>query len=266
MPTPYRRKPHSVRRALPTELPHWLEEGVDGQQLLFDEVTPELFALDQAICSEINRLAHTGVRPTAKPQAILAPPAGAFGWQMSFLAKHLHVNLWSGEDDESFLKAVSQFSCGLFSGEIPERFRGEIALALFTDSLWGSQREFISTVAEVLAVLADDGKAFFCLRGIADAERVQIVWGDGGVSDLNELCGGDAFLPGIGAATLVEKIDLTRKKYLESEYLSAFLKRHRGFFGKDARETLANRVLGADYQEIVARHESAAFALLITWP
>lgn len=251
----YARKPHARRRHRRSEARHWLEEGSLGQETLFSELDPYLLATDRILCRRATQLAFRLKRSRETPRAVLLPPAGTVGWQIGHLAKHFELYVWCPEPDEIQEAAAAKFGAILISGSLDQLPDACADLIMITDVGWRDRREFAEAVRELREYLSGEGEALCVLRAIDEGTGVIIEWDAGSRLPLGEL---------LAANDAPSEWELAPLVTGPSDFdLGTFLKRHRTFFGRNARDFCLDRLYDPDFARNA--RDSTRCAVLLSW-
>lgn len=251
------------RRGLEEVSRHWLNEGAAGQQSLFLELDPVLYALDPDIARLAVSRAHAYDGDERRPFAVLAPPSGSVGWQAGLFAKHFNLYLWAETQIEEFDAAVDYFGLEWVI-DLASRVTGIADFIAVTDRQWNTKRQLLTVAGQVAQALGPEGLACFALQAVLSPEELLFTWGDGTTSTIREICqalgAADAAVPLRSAIETAEV--LARVDRFDRERVANFLKRHRDFFGREAHGFLAERLSDDDF--VQAFTDPAAVAVLLT--
>lgn len=242
----FERKPQAGKRGSDELVTHWLGEGGLGVECLTAEIDPILYAADAAICREIQRVFRScDMGPKELPLAVLAPPADSIGWQLGVLARDFASVLWVQEDDELHHQATDHFGAELVCGELPERFEGAVELMLVTEYRWPSLGEFYDVVSQTCCALSTQGQALFVLAGRENGHEVTVQFENGETLSWTEGNWPKRF--GMPTPFRVEICGFKELNQDASFGVTEFLQRNRGFFGKEARQLVLQRVREEDF-------------------
>jgi hypothetical protein len=245
---------------------HWLGEGYSGQEALLLDLDPYLYAIDQALCHRISQTSHDkySVRPSTT--ALLIPPSGAVYWQISYLSQRFELSVWADSSDTLVQSAADHFDVELFSGDIPSIVNGKIGLVVNADFTWNSRAQFLSEIRQLASTVSDGGELIVVMPGLQDGSVINIRWRDDSVSELNQLLEMRGLL-GLELPQTIFTQRLNEFDYQNADYLSAFLKRHRLFFGRNARDLFLARMRESDFSQLLrssAGNESTV-AVMVCW-
>ena len=257
----HRRKLRSGHRVFDEVVKHWLGEGSDGQESLLLDLDPYLFAADAVLCRAASTVAHRYDGDEKRPLAMLIPPRGTVSWHIGYLAKKFDLCLWIFEQDEIIEEAAEYFNASIFTGELPDGVAGTIDFLLLTEYSWNSVIEFSGAIRTAGSLLSDSGISCAVLRCWGDNDCPTINWGDGGRSGLRELILGDIFhLPSPDGYTMISLPDVDPS---QGHGVTDFLKRHRPFFGKNARELFFERMRDPDFCQFFSAGEDNRHAVAV---
>ncbi|MFN8389103.1 MAG: hypothetical protein U0136_02290 [Bdellovibrionota bacterium] len=247
---------------------HWLGEGIDGQESLFVELDPYLYRADRNLCQVIKfffyELKDSGGLSSDKPWALLCPAPDAVGWHVGVLAEFFQVSILAPERDELREQVAHRFHAELLDSGIPQGREGLYQLLVHTDTEWEDLERFRASVRFARNAIAPDGRCSFVLRGEIRDEVASIQWGDGSVTELADLTEGRIFL--LPTPVMSASLSLPEISPDNDEYLQAFLKRHRDYFGRAARGACLARMADDDFRQAFAC-EAGAYqaAFLLVW-
>jgi hypothetical protein len=259
----YLRKAQTGRRArIEEDSSHWLGEGAYGQELLLAEVDPHLFSVDRAISSQVSSLSHRIIPGEDGVYAVLILPEGGVGWQLGYLSRCFNTYVWSSKTDELLDSAARHFGALLLSGDLLAEVDRRVDLLIHTDYLWPSERVFVEEIRCSMELLNDEGVSMFVLVGCREKREESrplvsrvlgsknfgedvIEWSDGRRSYLSWLL------------SRFESSEVFSVSVAESLKLdpSEFIKRNRGFFGRNIRDMMLKRMGESDFQD-AGREES----------
>ncbi len=245
---------------------HWMGEGHFGQEALLLDLDPYLYAIDQVLSHRISQIVHAREDERARPLAVLVPPEATVSWQLAYLAQHFDLSLWSDDSDAILQDAVSHFDAEIFSGELPPLIHGRLSLFVHTDAAWENRSQLRLALRDTASSLAADGEIIVVLRCRGKLSQLEVEWSDGSSSDLSEVLERHV-IAGLSEPSQVVHLSLADFDPRGSEYLTAFLRRHRDFFGRNARDFFLDRMRDADFSEAFYSPQDGAarFATMICW-
>lgn len=250
-----RRSPHHVRRGNASRVNsdrerwHWLEEGELGQESLLLDLDPFLYAADATICRLAGAAAYDDPGDPERPFGLLVPPHDAIAWQQAVLSRRYRLAVWGDHEDPISEQAADQFKIHLFSADPPEFLQSACSLVLLTDSQWRSAEHLAETLQELDQYVGAGGRLILLLRTELTPDGVTVLFRDGPLA-LDRLLELPLFPPFPSTPTAPsEQITLPLHDLSRSgdDYLAAFLKRHRDFFGRSMRDAMLTRLSEQDF-------------------
>lgn len=247
------KKTEWVRESKDEQLSHWLGEGMIGQDDLFFDLQPHLCAVDALICKQIVQLGYQMEHALCEPAAVLVPPKESLSWFVPHLVDHFEVFLWTDELDEALDNLVQHFNVEIFSGEVPERI-WPVGYVLCLDTEWDGPDNFFSGVEEVVPCLAEDGIATFVLQVLGKEDECKIFWNEENSTPYHQFIHEQ---PCAASHEMFqsELFSIPQGLALPQNSVSEFLKRHRSYFGKNARELCIRRMNEIDFCNIATDEE-----------
>lgn len=243
-----RYKSHPRRVAAQAAEPRWQLQTLDSEESLFIELEPFLFTADAELC-QLARTVAFAERTSGEPlSALLFPPREGVGWLQAYLAEHFDVTVCSATV-EPLLEEVSQ-QCGTYAvfGEPPASLRGNVSLAIECETSWHGPEHLSVRFEELRELLRERGTGACIVPGrLGEDGAVSLCWADGSESDLQ-----DVLRPRFGRRHVplhAEELPFAHLVSNREDYLTAFLKRHRAFFGRGVRGTCLERMADADFRE-----------------
>ena len=258
-----RRKPHSGKRIRPSDVRHWLDEGVAGQESLRLELDPFLYAADAAVYRIASSVAHRNRDKNARPVALFVPACGGIGWQLGFLSQHYDVVLICDDADAITVAAAEHFNVELCNGAVPSHFESVGSFYLMTKLRWGSSSELIDELRDAESWLHPGGVVAAVFLAKEEGEGPEICWADGSSVPVKQFANGEVFrLPKPSA---VQSVALPSVNPCDGALVSKFLKRNRAYFGRGVRELFLERASDPDFSEPFGYDGSINWAVTATW-
>ena len=240
---------------------HWLGEGSDGQDALFVEVEPGLLTIDHALCKFASQFANAYDGYHTKPLSVLVPPQDAVGFHLGFLHERFDVWLWSANSDDLLESAADHFNAQVIANDLPGSLLGSVDLFVYTDSRWDSAQKFAEELLEISAFLSEAGQCAAVLPVIIESGEGRILWGVDSTTSVADFIKSGVFrLESPSASTVVPFKAINTDPSLTA---SAFVKRHRGFFGKNSEAFCAARFREQDFLE--SAEDETQSRLLAIW-
>jgi hypothetical protein len=231
----------------PSNSTHWLGEGEVGQDYLIGEVEPFLYTADGQLCSAVASHAHRSGAGRGSKRSLFIPPVGGAFWPVGYLSKWFSIVIWTELEDEATLQIAEQFGAQLYAGEHPLEFGDEAEIILCTELQWQSSFDLATAVRSYRSLLSADGVLILAIPfQVTAEERLGIVtFADGSTTAVNELQQGRVF--GVESPNYFDSVLLRRDDVLDTDQMGNFLKRHREYFGKNARLLLEMRINETDF-------------------
>lgn len=223
---------------------HWLDEGEQGQESLLLDIDSFLYAADGTICRLAGAAAYDDPGDPERPFALLLPPHDTVPWQQGVLGRRYRLSVWGSPDDPVSCAAADQFNVNLFAGDPPTVLEGRCTLVLVTEHRFDSPADLRRTVRLLDSCLAAGGSLIAVLRTEIRPEGVLALFRDEAVPVQSLL--NDGFAPFTEAPEVIT-IPLHDVSRHGDDYLLAFLKRHREFFGRNMRDALLERMSEPDF-------------------
>lgn len=254
----FRRKPHTARRMSRENWSHWLEQGADGQETLLLDVTPPLLTLDRAICSRATQIAFRLRGDRTRRRALVVAPPGVASWQIGFLSKHFEVFVYTPELDPILERISSAFEATLLESldELPEHAAD---LILLLESNWTDSIKFLEAAQFAAEYLSSEGEllsVLFCeeLNG-----HSEVLWSSGAKTEIVALIGRASRLLSQQFRGY-ESVPIVRSLF--QNMAGEFLKRHREYFGKNARDLYMSHINDPEFipDKLIGRS-----AVLLAW-
>lgn len=231
------------QRGKDTSSEHWMGLGQFGQDALLHDFDPTLYALDQALNSAAVSQFHRLGRREERPLALIVPPEDSLIWHVGRISELFQVGLWQLEPDPVIDDILNRFGASLVQGplaDLPEL----LALVILLQHDWVHAGAWLHTVQTCAESLEEEGMLLALLKVRAQGDSGLVQWQDGSetnVADLqNDLCQEFKSVDN-------RRVELTPKILSDDEYLSEFLRRHRSFFGRNARELCLARMSEDDF-------------------
>ncbi len=222
------------------EVRHWLGEGELGQDCLFDDLDPYLYAADKTLFHRASTRSHEiqQQRRELEPSALLIPRSGTVPWHIEYLSEKFELWIWAFEEDDLLREAGEYFGAQIFVGDsIPENVL-ELDYILCTETEWDGKQDLAEIYRAVQHHLAADG-------------MMSVVWQGEmreGESPLAQFSKQQAFL--FPEPDFVETVPLSAIANAHEYNVAEFLRRHKRFFGKNARDLCLARMNEKDFMEI----------------
>lgn len=234
-----------VRNKKTDQFRHWLGEGGVGQESLFLDLDPYLYVLDQAICKCIALGAHEYDNHEGRPLAVLVPPEESVSWHIGYVGNLYDLLVCAEPDNEIRNEAACQF--GAVVGDLRADIE-PLQLYLHLDKCWIELGEFVDAVRETRQYLGESGMMAFMLNCWGVEGSLEVCWAEGMKSPLSELVDGDKLFDFDSPKSVISKC-LTEITASNSFGLGDFLKRHKMFFGKNARDFALDRFQDLDFRD-----------------
>lgn len=257
-----------------TQHKHWLGVGSAGPESLLEDLDPTLYSIDALLCGVVTGLLSKGRIGAGRPAAALLQPHNVVLWQMGFINERF--DLWVGvsDEDEYLTQVTSALGVELFTWPIPRELYRELSLVVMLGLAWAAPTDFREFVVEVRRNLAEDGRVLVVLPVQSEAvlgdrddtawRASRVVWGDGSATKIDAMLSGDIF--GLEAATWCGGVSLGSVGRLHEFGVSEYLKRHRSFFGKGAREITLARMRETDFSgPLRSKDADRNGAVLLSW-
>ena len=259
------RDPKLKLRRRPQEDGHWLGEGMDGQDSLFFELDPYLYSADrelaQAIRSFYFRLRDSKVFNNGdKPKVLFCPPQDAVGFQLGLLSEFFSVSLLAEERDTIREEACAEFHAELLDTGVPPERHQAYDLILHTGCHFRDLDQLRAALRFARDALAFDGRAIFLLAGYVENGEGIIHWADNSTTACSALESGEVFLVKPPVECIIQPLIANAAQ--DSDYLGAFLKRHRDYFGRAARGLCLERLKEEEFQ--IKRSDEPA-VMIVSW-
>jgi hypothetical protein len=242
---------------------HWLGEGALGQESLFDDLNPFLFAVDRHLCQFVKKVCREYSGPRVRPNAVLIPPYPQVPWHIAHLSNYFNVVVWSDVGDFVSEAAIEQFGAERYSGSVVCLPLDGVDLVLQTDPALDNKVEFWTSIRESYEMLSEGGSVAAVLQVENHDGEWVIPWSDGTYDSLvevqqNPYC--NLFNPG---SLVVES--LKSGAGVDVFAVSQFLERHQAFFGKKCREFCLSRMREADFVDLVNCRNPLLGSALLVW-
>lgn len=247
------KKTEWVREPKDDQLSHWLGEGMLGQDDLFFDLQPHLYAVDALICKQIAQIGYQMENALCEPAAVLVPPKESLSWFVPHLVNYFEVFLWTDSLDEALDELVRHFNVEVFSGQVPERIC-PVGYVLCLDSKWEGADNFFLSVEEAMSCLAEDGTATFILQVLGREEELKIFWNENCSTPYHQFIQDQANYSAFEMSQS-ELCSIPQGLALSQNSVSEFLRRHRSYFGKNARELCIRRMNEIDFSNIATDEE-----------
>ena len=255
----------SRRRGDSDEESHWLRAGLTGQDSLLFDLDPYLYLVDNLVSKTFSQVTHhyDGENPHAL--AVIVAPNETVPWQAAFFRSRADVAVCIPDFDPILESAGTELDLSIFLGGLPEKLHGQTDFLLFSGSRWESVESYQNAIETTYAALAPGGRACFVFPGSQSAGAVNVEFVDGDRFSLEKLL----------SAVRSERFDLIETAVLPFAALrmqpyfgvGEFAKRHRGFFGKSARELCLSRLYEEEFQQLIADpNDRCAVALIVGDP
>lgn len=244
-----KRKSLQVRRR-DEDRGHWLGAGLAGQDSLLFDLDPYLYAADSVLSKTISQVAHHYDGENGKALIAICPAPETLPWHSAYLRSHCDVCICAPVDDPLLEFVEESFNVTIFSESVPHSLQGQADIVLFTEAHWKN----LSTLEESLHIaeelLADDGRALFVLQASGEEPNLTLSWDDPYCETVADLVASRIFSKfKIAFETVVPLATLNAQRDFG---VGEFAKRHKDFFGKNARELCLSRVYEEDFQREIA--------------
>ena len=260
-----RRGSEAVRVNPDRERWHWLEEGELGQDSLLLDVDPFLYAADATLCRIAGAAAYDDPGDPERPFALLIPPQDAIAWQQAVLGRRYRLAMWGDYEDPISEQAADQFKIHLFSDEPPEFLKSSCSLVLLTDSHWRSVDHLAQTLQTIDPYVATGGRVLLILRTELSPEGATVLFKEGSMplEKLLEQPLYPCFPEPAAQPDEVITLPLHDLSRTGDDYLAAFLKRHRDFFGRSMRDGMLTRMSEQDFT--IGDRAGALAVTIVQW-
>lgn len=248
---------------------HWLDEGIRGQDCLFDDLTKQLFVLDPEICKRASQFAHRFDSGDDRPVAFIVAESMSVSWYLGYLSKFFQVWILTDEVDTLLEEACQHFDVGLADDEACKNLQGQVDFLLLIRNDFGNSGEFLQSVDECLDLLSIEGEAHFVLAGEnnrsqkgeqkPDDRRVSLGADSLQITELEH----SALFNGLQIQVSEEPLGLEKQQLREAA--TGFLERHKKFFGKNSTGLLLERCEEEEFSRPNSRADgSQEMAFLLT--
>jgi hypothetical protein len=224
------------------DLQHWLGQGSLGQESLFLELCPYLYILDQSIYKLAYQVASQHEIRGDKPVALIVSAQDTIGWQIGYISKLFDIYLCSSPDTPGLYEAANKFG-GIVSSF--DNVNEQADFYLHIDSKWENENDFLLTAK---ASFRKSINGAFVLKCFGTENELEICWEDGSKTPLSEFLEPSGFF-GFPRPDYVLSRCLKDIALKENYGVSAFLKRNKAYFGKNARDYCFDRINDNDFRE-----------------
>lgn len=243
-----RYKTHPRRAAALATDEQWRADPLDGPDSLFFELEPYLYCADATLCQFARTIAFSEHDGGDSPPAVLFPPRDGIGWMQGLLSESFQVTVCTPTPEPLLEEVSQQFNTLAVFGAPPEYLLGNTILAIDGESAWPDEDHFVRRLWQAEELLHEDG-AFACVVAgrIGENGSAFASWSKGGETPLGELLELE-----IGRDRLrLKSIELPFAHLLihREDYLTAFLRRHRAYFGKGVRGACLARMTDVDFRD-----------------
>ena len=225
---------------------HWLGHGFDGQDALLLDLDPYLYVLDSQICRVSQQIAFSGEERGLKavkerPKAAIILGHDLNPWSVGFLSERFDIVLVTEFADPIVEETASRFNAIVLDEEQFYELEPVIDFALFFNCASELDAALIKSAHEISNVIVQGGVSLFPLRTKDKlSAEVKSSW-------LNGTLGFREF-----SSIDIYQNSFTELKKLPDYGVTEFAKRHRSFYGKEARDLCLKRIYEDDFQEIIA--------------
>jgi hypothetical protein len=206
---------------------HWLGHGVEGQDALLFDLDPYLYALDPVICKIASQVSRYE-REDERGKAAILLGYDLNPWVVGFLAERFDLALVTEFADPIVEETALRFDAILLDEEEFLNIEPCFEFILRFDCARGLEPGLVRTVDLVSDLMLPGGVALFPII----AENLNL-------------------LPdtlGFRNYTLVETHQVYLKSLVKDYGVTEFAKRHRSFYGKEARDLCLKRIYERDFQ------------------
>jgi len=224
---------------------HWLGHGLDGQEALLFDLDPYLYALDAHICRVSQQIAFSTDARVSKPSKERPKAAIILGdelnpWSIGFLSEKFDLVLVTDFIDPIVEETADHFNAIILDEEKFYNLEPVIDFALFFNCSAELGRDLIKSAFDITNILAIGGVALFPTR------TTEILGAEVRANWLSTTLGFKEF-------DSIEVFQTSFSELLKTpDYgVGEFAKRHKSFYGKEARDLCLKRIYEDDFQEVV---------------
>lgn len=233
------------RRESTRNAEHWLGFGIDGQDALLLDLDPYLYVLDSLICRIAQQTAFTvderfRSEPSERPKAAILLGYDLNPWTVGFLSERFDVALVSDYVDPIVEETADRFNAVLFDDETFYSLEPVFDFVLRFECTQAIDGELLRTASELSNVLLPGGRALFPISikdGKTGEQRAQWIKSSLGFREYTTVD--------------VERASFQEIKNLPDFGVGEFARRHRAFYGKEARDLCLKRIYERDFQAVI---------------
>ncbi len=247
----------TARRPAEGEDQHWLGHGIDGQDALLFDLDPYLYAADPIICRIAQQVAHSAPdraksEPNERPKAALLLGYDLNPWTVGFLSERFDVALVTEYVDPIVEETADQFDALLVDEEEFFNLEPVFDFILRFECSKGLDPELMSRVQKCAELLICGGVALFPTLASGPSKEHEAGW-------LEKTLGFREF-----SKVETERVKLSDLSALPDFGVGDFAKRHRAFYGKEARDLCLKRIYERDFQSVISSPDDE-LELIIGW-
>ncbi len=245
-----RYKTHPRREAALAGVDTWQLESLESADARFLELEPFLYCADAALCQLARTVAFTEGHTSDQSAAVVFPPRDGVGWLQGFLSEYYEVTVCSATAEPLLEEVTSRFDAVAVYGAPPQYLLGNSHFVIDCDTSWADEEELFARLWHADELLHEEG-AYACVlpAQLHESGPALVTWSDGLTTPLEELLKRPA--GPLRTPLQASEIPFANLHVAGDAYLTAFLRRHRAFFGRGVRGACLARMSDPDFHDTV---------------
>ncbi len=227
------------------ERQHWLGHGVDGQETLLIDLDPYLYVLDSYICKVSQQIAFSEDLRISKlskerPKAAIILGEELNPWSIGYLSDRFDVVLVTDFIDPIIEETANRFNAIILDEEKFFELEPVFDFVLFFNCSAEIDGKLAKSAFDISHVLSTSGVALFpIINSENSSPETRVAWiaSSLGFREFSEI--------------EIYQTNFTELKKLPDFGVLEFSKRHKNFYGKEARDLCLKRLYEDDFQEAV---------------